>query len=202
MADSTPTETVSSASPPLVTFACPVCGAPVEASDGGAGTCPACDRAMEISVFPRCLHAGPAAEPAEAAAPSDATCFFHSASAAQRPCDACGRYLCALCVVELQGGHYCPACIENPASAGLKAATVPGELAYDRLVLALGILWVLFWPSWLVIAPVCWYFTIRYWKRPRRSLIPRSPWRFVLGDVLLFWPALLILLIVLIPRIK
>ena len=181
-----------------VVFPCPRCGLALAAANGAATVCPGCDRRVSAWVFRRAFEPVAAAGTAQpAAASGEAVCFVHAASAAERPCDGCGRYMCALCDVELNGGHFCPACLEHPPTGTLRAALVTEEFAYDRLVLALGWLWILFWPSWIVVAPFCWYGTVRYWKTPSRSLIPRRPWRFVAGDALLLWPAAVVVLIVL-----
>jgi hypothetical protein len=48
----------------------------------------------------------------------EATCFYHPQKRAHVPCDACGRFLCALCDLDLNGRHLCPACLESGARKG------------------------------------------------------------------------------------
>src|SRR5688572_25118384 len=41
---------------------------------------------------------------------SEASCFYHLQKRASVVCGSCGRFLCALCDVELEGKHFCPDC--------------------------------------------------------------------------------------------
>ncbi len=169
-----------------VTIHCPRCSHPAEVVNGESAECPSCGRQLAAFVFPRAVEARPPARLQAAAVAGDAVCFFHASAAAERACDACGRYVCHLCDVELEGRHYCPTCVENPGAAAPQKALTSSEFQYDSMVLSLSLLWILVWPSWILVMPYCLIVTVRHWKSPRRYLLPRSPWRFVAGDLLLF----------------
>lgn len=59
---------------------------------------------------------------------SEASCFFHPEKRAAVACESCGRFLCSLCDLEVEGRHICPACF----SAGRKKGTL-GVLDQFRL---------------------------------------------------------------------
>ena len=50
----------------------------------------------------------------------EASCFFHTEKLAAVACDSCGRFLCALCDLEMSGRHICPQCF----SAGRKKGSL------------------------------------------------------------------------------
>ena len=85
-------------------------------------------------------------------------------------CDACGRFLCALCDCELNGRHYCPVCLE----AGKRSENIRGleeeRFLYDRQAFVLAILPV------FITGLAALYLTLRYWKAPG-SLVSPSRWR-------------------------
>jgi hypothetical protein len=104
---------------PPVQLACPKCRSLWPAgfeSAAKAQSCPGCGTETLARSFPA-LHRTPAqgrvGEPA--VAEGEATCFFHPQKRAAVPCDACGRFLCALCDCEIGDQHLCPGCLEGGA---------------------------------------------------------------------------------------
>jgi hypothetical protein len=92
----------------------------------------------------------------------------------------CGRFICALCDVEMSGQHVCPSCIET----GLKKRKMPNlenrRVLYDDIAVALSIIpMIFFWPT-IVTAPASIYISLCYWKSPT-SIIPRSKVRFIIA---------------------
>ena len=88
------------------------------------------------------------------------------------PCGRCGRFLCALCDLDIGGRHLCPACVADgpPLTTATTASgerTAGGELAnerflYDRMALTLAAAPLLFlWPVTLFTAPVALFYAVR-----------------------------------------
>jgi hypothetical protein len=127
-----------------------------------------------------------------------AACFYHPNKTARVPCDACGRFICALCDVELHGQHLCPSCVEAGRRKGSLTTLESRRVLWDSIALSVAVLPVatlLFWWATFVTAPAAIVLAIVGWRKPR-SLAPRSSYRFVLAIafsilVLAGWTALL-----------
>src|SRR5882672_11172949 len=81
---------------------------------GTVDPCPACSIPIQVEVFPaffKPVEPGSAGE--TILVEGEASCFYHPKKRASVPCGSCGRFLCALCDVELKGGHICPTCLET-----------------------------------------------------------------------------------------
>src|SRR6478672_3276968 len=91
--------------------------------------CPQCLQELRISVFPP-IYRHPTGEGSagEHAIEGEATCFFHPEKRAERPCDRCGRFLCALCDLPVGSRHLCPVCLK----AGNEEKALP-ELVSSRV---------------------------------------------------------------------
>ena len=105
-------------------LSCPKCHGviPAPSSAGrGMAVCPRCRAGVEFEVFPA-LFAGPRLGRAGEALvdASEASCFFHAEKRAAVACESCGRFLCALCDLEMEGRHICPTCL----AAGRKKGTL------------------------------------------------------------------------------
>ena len=129
-------------------LSCPKChGAlPVPSGEGrGIAVCPRCRTRAEFEAFPA-LFAGPRigrpGEPLVDA--SEASCFFHTEKKAIIACESCGRFLCALCDLEMDSRHICPTCLAAGRKKGaLKnldqfRITWPGIALLMTIVLPLG----------------------------------------------------------------
>jgi hypothetical protein len=163
--------------------ACAKCGRDLPADMPNAGVfrdCPACLQAQRVFAFPA-LHRRATAQAALPALESnDASCFYHPKKQAVVACDNCGRFLCALCDVEMAGSHRCPACLEI-GKRKRKLETVENRrFLFDSVALALSIVPVLIWPLTLLTAPATIFVVIRYWRRPL-SILPRTRIRFVVA---------------------
>jgi hypothetical protein len=69
----------------------------------------------------------------------EASCFYHPQKKAAVPCEACGRFLCALCDCELHGKHFCPACLETGKQKGKIQKLESQRTLYDNIALALAV---------------------------------------------------------------
>ena len=113
----------------------------------------------------------------------ESNCFYHPKKKAVLPCDHCGRFLCALCEIEIHGRHFCSGCVEQGATDGRMTELKPEYIHYDSIALGLAVLPIIFlWPT-LFTAPAALYFVVRYWKRPL-SILPRRRWRFLVAALL------------------
>lgn len=154
--------------------------------------CPGCHAPLLTRVFPAFRRAPVAGRTAESvASDEDAGCFYHARKKAVVPCSRCGRFLCALCDLALDGRHLCPGCVDAGRAAGDRDALRHGvplrpRVVHDRIALLLATvpLFPLFWPFTLLTAPVALFLSIRYWHEPARSPIPRGRGRLVVAALL------------------
>jgi hypothetical protein len=132
---------------------------------------------------------------AAAALTDQATCFFHPDKAFQACCQRCGRFVCALCDLQLGAEHVCPTCFERGrASSGTepgKAEWRHRDVLFDSVAVTIGWGWILFWPVYVAAFPAAIFLHAKYWKAPRSYLIPRYGWRFWAAYAGLLWLPLL-----------
>ena len=135
--------------------------------------CPYCSTPIQVEVFPaqfRKISPGQAGE--AVLVDGESSCFFHPQKKAVRPCDSCGRFVCALCDCELHHQHYCPACLESGKTKGKIQSLETQRTLYDGMALSLAIYPMLIFYFTLITAPITLFIAIRYWKAPP-SLVPR-----------------------------
>lgn len=115
--------------------ACPACHAQLPAEPDALealAACPRCSRALTVTVFPAYRHPparGPAAPPAADA--SGAACFVHDGRPAVAACEQCGRFLCAVCELELDGQPWCAGCLEAARATGRLARLERRRIRWD-----------------------------------------------------------------------
>ena len=173
---------------PSASLSCPKCRASLPenlAPPGSPRACGSCGQPVEGLVFPayyRPLASGKAAETLVAL--EDAGCFYHPQSRAQVPCDACGRFLCALCDIELGGQHLCPACV-NSGSKKKRLHQLDGNrVLYGGIALMVGFLpLIVFWPLTIVTGPLTIFIAIYGWRKPL-SLTGPNRLSYVLAIIL------------------
>lgn len=146
--------------------------------------CLQCGGKSRIIVFPALLHPpANATVTSTALADGDAGCFYHPAKPAATVCDGCGRFLCALCDVELSSQHFCPQCLEAGRRKRTLTRLEPRRVLYDNIALVLAILPVLTCFLFPVTSPVAIAVAIWGWRKPS-SLLPRTKVRFILAIVI------------------
>jgi len=173
---------------------CPSCGGdviPVE-TETGWQSCPSCANRLQICLWPVVRQNTNAVT----ALSDQATCFFHPDKAFQACCQRCGRFVCALCDLQLGAEHVCPTCFErgrgdSGAEAG-KAEWRYRDVLYDSIAVTVGWGWIIFWPTIVAAIPAVVFLHVKYRKAPRSYLIPRSGWRFWSAYVGLAWLPLLL----------
>ena len=175
----------------LPTVICPHCSADIPA-DSAWQSCPYCQKQLQLRIWPVIRQNNNAT----AAMSDQATCFFHPEKAFQACCQRCGRFVCALCDLQLGAEHVCPACFERGrANSGVEAAKAEWryrDVLYDSIALTTGWGWILFWPVVLAAIPTVIVLHVKYRKAPRSYLIPRSGWRFWMAYVGFIWLPLLL----------
>jgi hypothetical protein len=176
------------------TVACPACSGDVEplATEKGWQRRPYCGEQLQIRAWPVLRHNTNSLS----ALPEQATCFFHPEKAFQGCCQRCGRFVCALCDLQLGTEHVCPTCFDRGRSEtrveGGKAEWRHRDVLYDSIAVSLGWMWILVWPVFVAALPGSIFLHIKYRNAPRSYLIPRSGWRFWVAYVGLAWLPLLI----------
>jgi len=146
--------------------------------------CPRCGAGLQIEVFPALFRPMPTGASGERVLiESESTCFYHPNKKAVRPCDACGRFMCALCDCELHGDHYCPACLEVGRKKGKIKSLENQRTLYDSIALSLAVFPLLIFYFTIITAPMALFIAIRYWNAPR-SIIHRTKSRYVLAVIL------------------
>jgi hypothetical protein len=184
------------------TVACPDCSGNLTAgaTETGWQRCPYCETQLQIRTWPVTRQTANAV----AAMTDQATCFFHPDKAYQACCGRCGRFVCALCDLELGAEHVCPTCFEG----GLGGNDVDGgaaewrhrDVLYDSIAVTIGWCWIFVWPLIVAAIPGVIFLHAKYRKAPRSYLIPRSGWRFWAAYVGLAWLPLVILSIFIVQR--
>jgi hypothetical protein len=145
-----------------------------------------CGVPLQVEVFPalfRPIAKGREGDPV--VLETEASCFYHPQKRASVPCHACGRFLCALCDCELNGEHFCPACLETGRQKGRIKNLENQRTLYDNIALGLAI-----YPIALIFgiyftfitAPMALYVALRHWKAPL-SIVRCSRVRYVVAIV-------------------
>ncbi len=143
--------------------------------------CPGCESPLQIWAFPRLLSGVPEGKPAApVTSDAEATCFFHEGNRAEMPCEACGRYLCAICDLEIDGSHLCPTCVDGDQGMSLPDRLVRERVLWDSVVLSLSILPMLIFYITLFTAPMTLFLGFRHLRTPT-SLVRHTRFRLYLG---------------------
>jgi len=181
--------TLSPGGPGVVS--CPNCSGDIALDETGSQTCPYCEKRLQIHIWPIVRQNNNATT----ALSDQSTCFFHPDKAFQACCQRCGRFVCALCDLQLGAEHVCPACFErgrtdSGAEVG-KAEWRYRDVLYDSIALTVGWGWILFWPVIVAAIPTVIVLHVKYRKAPRSYLIARSGWRFWAAYAGIIWAPLL-----------
>lgn len=156
---------------------------------GALSTCSACGVTLQADVYPALFtgraagHVGELLQSRE-----EASCFYHPDKRASKPCSSCGRFLCALCDIELEGKHLCPICLERGKSGESMTQLVDRRVCYDQVALLVAFVpiilfaFVFFIPT-IITAPIAILMVFRYWNAPA-SILPHSKIRFVMALIL------------------
>lgn len=170
---------------------CPKCKTPIRTEQFNTSeftSCDGCDTSIQADIFDamfRSSHA-PANAGTVALDGGRAGCFFHPDNPASVPCASCGRFLCALCDVEMEGRHLCFQCLGAGKKSGKIVTLEKERVQYDRIALFLTLYPFLLLPFFIltiITAPLALFVAIRYFKTPC-SILPRTKIRFISAIVL------------------
>jgi len=167
---------------PAVT--CGGCGAglPREALAGLALVVCSCGTASQVAIYPAFFTAEIHGDRPSLRGSDDASCFYHPDKKAHVPCDACGRFLCTLCDIQMGDQHVCPACLESERQEGAPRLETERVL-HDSVTLTLAVAPITMWPLTIFTAPVALFRAIRDFNKPA-SLVRRARWRLALAALL------------------
>jgi len=91
--------------------------------------------------------------------------------------------MCALCDLDLNGQHLCPACLETGKRKGKLKQLENRRVLYDSVALTLALWPLLIFYLTILTAPITIYVVIRRWNAPT-SVVGRTRWRMVLAAVI------------------
>ena len=147
-----------------------------------------------VEIFPAMFHpVGNNSTGEKITSAEEAACFYHPQKRASVPCDSCGRFLCALCDVELNGQHICPNCLQSGKKKGRLKNLENERVLHDHIALMLSVCHCSSGPLPRCLAPRPLYtFPSLLLEIAIRSVVPRlSKTAFCLRDFP--FPTLLVL---------
>ncbi len=154
------------------------------ANTGALHPCPSCGALTRLDVFSACFREEPSSGPAETLLEDKvAGCFYHPRKKAAVSCASCGRFLCSLCSVELEGKPICFSCLETGKKKKKIKNLENNRTLYDRIALSLALYPMLIFYFTFLTAPIVLFISIRYWNAPA-SLLPRTKIRFIAAMVI------------------
>jgi hypothetical protein len=156
---------------------------PADFLDGAFHMCPRCEASMRVRTFAAFGRELPSVPAETALIEGESSCFYHAHKKAVVACENCGRFLCALCDVEIGGVHRCPQCLERGKRKRELDTLETEHTRYDRIAFALTTVTFLFWPITLISAPVALFIVIKYWKR-RSKILPGARIYYILAGIL------------------
>lgn len=159
------------------TLSCSKCNSPLPADflqRTDLAPCPACEAEIQVEVFPALFKPIAVGKFGETIlVDGEASCFYHPQKRAVIPCAGCGRFLCAVCDVELNNQHICPACLETGRQKGKLPQLENKRTLFDSAALSLALLPLLMWPVTFITAPAAIFLAIYSWGKPS-SIVPRT----------------------------
>jgi DNA-directed RNA polymerase subunit M/transcription elongation factor TFIIS len=164
--------------------ACPKCKQPI-APPGQIGrqelVCRRCGK-LEALITMRAFAGADKGERAELVTDeSDASCFYHPQSKAHSACDACGRFICALCDVPMGNLTLCPNCVATGRKQGTLLRGDHEETLWDQVCLTLAIISFLVFPIAPLFLITILIIAIRQSRSGRKPLVPVSRVRYVMA---------------------
>lgn len=172
---------------------------PDDVTGASFSACPSCQSLLAVEIFPA-LFKPPAATSAAQPilAEGEASCFYHPEKKAAFVCANCGRFICGLCDLELNGRHLCPTCLETGQKKSKFKDLENSRVLWDRVALMVAVVPLLFLWTSIIGAPTALYLAIRYRNAPG-SITGGTKGRFVLAGILavlqiIAWAAVLTLI--------
>lgn len=139
--------------------------------------CMSCQSSLDIYSFPAMYRPSEKIDPAQLAlGEGDASCYEHPAKKASALCSNCGRFLCAMCEVQLGRDILCPECVHGQRGTPGQNQLETHRTKYDSIALALAVWPMLIFYFTVFTAPLSLGMSIFAWKRPT-SIVRNSRWR-------------------------
>src|SRR2546426_12825164 len=139
------------------TLTCPKCKWPAPdalINSDQLQPCPNCTVPLAIEIFPAFFKPVEGGSAGEAImVDGEASCFYHPQKRAAVPCGSCGRFLCGLCDLEVNGQHICPVCLEAGQRKGQLNELGSRRILWDSAALALAVVPIVAWPLTLLTWP-------------------------------------------------
>lgn len=146
--------------------------------------CPNCASMVRVEVFPAYFREQAKGSAGEALlADTEASCFYHAQKRASVVCSECGRFLCSLCDLELEGKHYCSSCLESAKEKNKIASLQNKRQLYDTIALTLAIVAIIPWIG-LVSAPAALYLAIKHFNTPSSIVRKHARVRYIAAIVI------------------
>jgi hypothetical protein len=159
---------------------CSNCGSAVPTAlinTGQLESCPSCASQIETEIFPAFFRPiAPGSVGDALVVDTHASCYYHPQKQAAVLCVTCGRFICSLCDVELEGQHLCPPCLETAHKTGKIKSIESRRVLHDTIALNLAFLSFLIFYISFITAPLALYIALKHRKEPS-SLLGRSGFR-------------------------
>jgi hypothetical protein len=150
---------------------------PTEVVNARAQQCPSCRTSVRVQAYPALLRRDLGPAPIKRVADAnDSACYYHDNRRAERECTSCGRFVCALCDIELGEDTLCPSCLERHMKDKSLARLDFGRTRWDRVntsLAAFGLLSFSCIPIVFITAPAAIGIAIKHRATPL-SIFPRS----------------------------
>ena len=161
--------------------------APTQINTGKFSSCPSCGRSFLGEVFPAVMEKAENNDRSQLLMEDgQSSCFYHPAKQAVSHCSSCGRFLCGLCHLEIDGKALCPQCLENRKNEGELDSLENKRTLYDSL--AFLIAGISSFPVFAIYfsyftTPFVFYLTIKHWNSPS-AYMGRTKIRFIVACLL------------------
>lgn len=161
---------------------CPSCGWVLGGDELQTATpipCEQCGVEFIFHAFPAMIRERAAIRTGEKLSDTaEASCYYHVDKVAEVTCEECGRFICGLCDLELDGTHLCPACFQTGVTNKKIAKVENRRTLHDSVALSTAVLPMLTVYFTLLTAPIALFLSIRHWNTPG-SILPRTKIRFI-----------------------
>ena len=112
----------------------------------------------------------------------ESACFFHPNKRAQVPCDLCGRFLCALCELEIGEKHFCSGCLTTAQQRGSLSQMERRRFVPESAALCFAALGLVL-PLAIFTGPIAIFFTVRSFTT-QGSIVGRKTFILVIAMLL------------------
>jgi hypothetical protein len=156
---------------------CPKCKASLYEpifNAAGLQPCPNCSVPIQIVTFPALRKAAQTSAIGEnIVVTGESSCYFHPTKRAAVSCEKCGRFICALCDVAVDGKHLCSQCLSGHVQKGTLQTLKKTGQRHDSAASACAVVCIPLIYLAIIIAPVGLYFCLKGLKQ-KDGLFPRK----------------------------